>query len=371
MQGNWNYPTSIRFGPGRLAELPHACAELGIARPLIVTDPGVAALPWFRELAGTVFSKVKPNPTGENVAAGVAAFRAAGCDGVVAVGGGSALDAGKAVALMVGQDRPLADFVDEGDNWRRVNVDGMAPVVAVPTTSGTGSEVGRVAVITDTAARAKRLIFHPRMQPGRVIADPSLTLGLPPGLTAAVGMDAFAHCLEAWCSPVFHPMADGIALEGMRLVHRSLVRVYREGSDLEARCEMMAAALMGATAFQKGLGAIHSMSHPVGALFDTHHGLTNAVVMPHVLRFNRPAVEEKLARAAGYLGLPPTFEGFLAWVEALLRELNIPSTLRDLGVDPGALEELSQQAALDPSAATNPLPVGVAEHRELFLAALA
>lgn len=378
--GNWNYPTSIRFGPGRIAELPEACGELAIFRPLLVTDPGVTALPWFagiltrlaREgMEVEVFSDVRSNPTGDNVAQGVVRFRDAGCDGVIALGGGSALDAGKAIALMVGQDRPLWDFVDEGDNWKRVRVDGLAPLVAVPTTSGTGSEVGRCSVITDPAAKAKRLIFHPRLLPARVIADPSLTLALPPKLTAGAGMDALAHCLEAYCSPLFHPMADGIALEGMRLVHRSLLRAYRDGSNLEARSDMLAAALMGATAFQKGLGAIHSMSHPLGAWFDTHHGLTNAVVMPYVLEFNRPAIEQRLASAAAYLGLArASFDGFLAWVRDLRSQLGIPDTLRDLGVTPEALEQLSREAAADPSAGTNPLPVGVEEHLRLFQAAM-
>ena len=378
--GNWNYPTPIRFGPGRIAELADACGELAIRRPLVVTDPGVVNLPWFQGvlgrlaeagLAAEVFSDVRSNPTGDNVAQGVERFRAAGCDGVIALGGGSALDAGKAIALMVGQDRPLWDFVDEGDNWKRVRVEGMAPLVAVPTTSGTGSEVGRCSVITDPEAKAKRLIFHPRLLPERVIADPELTLGLPPKLTAGAGMDALAHCLEAYCSPSFHPMADGIALEGMRLVHRSLLRAYRDGSDLEARSEMLAAALMGATAFQKGLGAIHSMSHPVVAWFDTHHGLTNAVVMPYVLEFNRPALEGRLAAAAAYLGLPEaSFDGFLAWVRELRAELGIPDTLRDLGVTEESLEQLSREATLDPSAGSNPVPLGDEEHLRLFRAAM-
>lgn len=378
--GNWNYPTAIRFGPGRIQELPDACGELSIGRPLLVTDPGVMHLPWFTGVLARlthegmeveVFSDVRSNPTGENVAEGVARFRDAGCDGVIALGGGSALDAGKTIALMVGQDRPLWDFVDEGDNWNRVRVDGMAPVVAVPTTSGTGSEVGRCTVITDPGARAKRLIFHPRLVPARVIADPELTLALPPKLTAGAGMDALAHCLEAYCSPAFHPMADGIALEGMRLVHRSLLRAYRDGANLEARADMLAAALMGATAFQKGLGAIHSMSHPVGAWFDTHHGLTNAVVMPYVLEFNRSAIDRRLASAAAYLGLAEaSFDGYLAWVRTLRAELGIPDTLREIGVTPESLEALSREAAADPSAGTNPVPVGVAEHLRLFQAAM-
>lgn len=364
---NWNYPTSIRFGPGRLDELPQACAELHIGRPLLVTDPGLAGGPLVaraRQLCPTavLFSEVQPNPTGENVAAGVAAYRAGQCDGVIAFGGGSSLDAGKAIGLMVGQNRPLWDFEDVGDNFRRVNEAGMAPVVAVPTTSGTGSEVGRVSVITDQAAKVKRLIFHPKIVPGRVIADPELTLGMPPKLTAAVGMDALAHCLEAYCSPTFHPMADGIALEGLRLIQLSLVRAYRDGSDLQARAEMLAAALMGAAAFQKGLGAIHSLSHPLGAHFNLHHGLLNGVVMPYVLAYNAPAVPERLSSAAAYLGIPDLF----GWVVELRQQLEIPHTLAELGLQREAVLALAAEATSDPSAATNPVPLDEATHRELY-----
>jgi alcohol dehydrogenase class IV len=364
---NWNYPTSIRFGTGRLRELPQACAELAITRPLLVTDQGLAGTALIaraRELCpcAMLFADVQPNPTGENVAAGVAAYRQAECDGVIAFGGGSSLDAGKAIALMVGQDRPLWDFEDVGDNFRRVNEAGMAPVVAVPTTSGTGSEVGRVSVITDAAARVKRLIFHPKIVPGRVIADPELTVGMPPKLTAAVGMDALAHCLEAYCSPTFHPMADGIALEGLRLIERSLLRAFADGGDLQARGEMLAAALMGATAFQKGLGAIHSLSHPLGAHFQVHHGLLNGVVMPYVLAWNGAAVRERLASAAAYMGIADVS----AWILELRRKLEIPHTLAELGLERQAVLALAPEANADPSAATNPIPLDEASHRELY-----
>ncbi|MGE0495148.1 MAG: iron-containing alcohol dehydrogenase [Vulcanimicrobiota bacterium] len=372
MKVNWNYPTSIWFGPGRLAELPAALVQAGMARPLVVTDPELARTPVLAKVRSllpqaAVFDQVRPNPTGETVQEGLKAFRAAGCDGVVAVGGGSSLDAGKAVALMVGQHRPLWDFEDEGDNYQRVEVAGMAPVVAVPTTSGTGAEVGRVAVITDAARHSKRLIFHPRLVPALVIADPELTVGMPARLTAAVGMDALSHNLEAYCSPTFHPMADGVALEGMRLIKNSLVKAYRDGTDLPARAEMLAASLMGAVAFQKGLGAIHSMSHPVGGLFNTHHGLTNAVVMPYVLEFNQSHLGEKLPRLERYLELPGSL---LDWILDLRQQLEIPATLQELGVDGAALDELSRQATADPSAATNPRPLDYDTHRQLFKAAL-
>ncbi|MCH7486605.1 MAG: iron-containing alcohol dehydrogenase, partial [Proteobacteria bacterium] len=327
MTGNWNYPTAVRFGAGRINELAKVCASLGMTRPLLVTDPGLAALPMVTGavadcraagLGVAVFHNLRPNPVGRNVTDGVAAYRSGGHDGVIAFGGGSAMDTAKAIALMAGQERPLWDFEDVGDNWRRAEVSAIAPIVAVPTTAGTGSEVGRAAVITEEDTHTKKIIFHPRMLPGVVISDPALCVGLPPHITAATGMDAFAHCLEAYSAPAFHPMADGIALEGMRLVHDWLPAAVKDGTDLAARANMMAAASMGATAFQKGLGAIHSLSHPVGAIYDTHHGLTNAVFTPYVLAFNRPAIEDRMARLARYLGLAkPSFEGVMDWVLAL------------------------------------------------------
>ncbi|APZ44400.1 iron-containing alcohol dehydrogenase [Acidihalobacter ferrooxydans] len=379
--GNWNYPTHTRFGAGRIRELPDACAALGIARPLLVTDPGLAALPLLAAArdslaaAGrpaSVFSALKPNPVGANVEAGVAQYRADGCDGVIAFGGGSALDVGKTVALMAGQRRPLWDFEDCGDNYLRADPAGIAAVVAVPTTAGTGSEMGRAAVIVNEAEQRKVIVFHPRMLPGEVIMDPELTVGLPSKLTAWTGLDALAHCLEAWCAPGFHPLADGIALEGMRLIHDSLPRAYADGADLRARGDMLAAAGMGATAFQKGLGAIHALSHPVGAHYDTHHGLTNAVFMPYVLVFNRPAIETRLEAAARYLGLPqPGFDGFLQWVMALREQLDIPHTLAELGVDAAAAGRIAAEAEQDPSAAGNPVPVKAPELERIFLAAVA
>ncbi len=376
LRGNWNYPTAMRFGPGRISELADACKSLGMTRALLVTDPGLRALPMIAEavaaneaagLPTTVFSDIKPNPVGANVEAGVAAYREAGCDGVIAFGGGSGLDAGKAIALMVGQDRPIWDFEDREDWYTRVNEDGMAPVVAVPTTAGTGSEVGRASVITDEATHTKKIIFHPKMLPAIVIADPELTLGLPSHITAATGMDALAHNLEAYCAPGYHPMADGIALEGMRLVKEWLPTAVHEGSNLAARAHMLAAATMGATAFQKGLGAIHALSHPIGAVLDKHHGLTNAVVMPYVLAFNRSAIEERMERLARYLGFAdPSFDAVQNWVLDLRKEIGIAHTLAEIGVGEEHIDTLTPMAAVDPSCGGNPIPVGEPELRRMF-----
>jgi alcohol dehydrogenase class IV len=380
LRGNWNYPTAVKFGVGRIAELPDMCKALGLKRPLIVTDPGLAGLPMIKEavarneaagLHTAVFSDIKGNPNGKNVEDGLKAYRAGRHDGVIAFGGGSALDAGKAVALMSGQKHPIWAFEDVGDNWKLVDPAGIAPIIAVPTTSGTGSEVGRVSVITNEETHEKKLIFHPKIQPSIVIEDPALTVGLPPKITAATGMDALAHCLEAYCVPSYHPMADGIAVEGMRLIKNWLPEAVRNGKNLEARAHMMAAATMGATAFQKGLGAIHSLSHPLGAVYDTHHGLTNAVVMPYVMQFNRKAIDEKMTRLASWLGLKnPSYNAVLDWVLALRQEIGIPHTLKDLGVDKSKLDSLSQQAFNDPSTGGNPVPAGVPEMKQMFIASI-
>ncbi|MFQ5755807.1 MAG: iron-containing alcohol dehydrogenase [Acidiferrobacterales bacterium] len=380
LRGDWNYPTTIRFGAGRIAELPAACRQLGIARPLLVTDPGLAQLSMVQEtiahneqadMPTGVFSEIKPNPVGKNVDEGVRAYRDGGHDGVIAFGGGSALDAGKAIAFMAGQTRPMWDFEDIGDNWKAASAGGVAPIIAVPTTAGTGSEVGRAAVFLQEASATKKIIFHPKMLPSIVIEDPALTAGLPPHITAGTGMDALAHCLEAYCVPAYHPMAEGIAVEGMRLVKEWLPVAVHDGGNITARAHMMAAASMGATAFQKGLGAIHALSHPVGALYDTHHGMTNAVVMPYVLAFNRDAIEGKLGRLAAWLQLPkPSFQAVMDWVLRLRDEIGIVHTLADLGVGADRLEELAQMAALDPTAGGNPVPVGVPELRSMFVSAL-
>jgi alcohol dehydrogenase class IV len=375
---NWNYPTSVRFGAGRISELAEACKSAGIERPLLVTDPGLAQMAMVRDALGALtaaglgaamFSNIKSNPVESNVADGVAVLRAGGHDGVVAFGGGSALDVGKVIAFMAGQTRPMWDFEDVGDWWTRADPKGIAPVIAVPTTSGTGSEVGRAGVITQEATHTKKVIFHPKMMPVTTICDPALTVGLPAHITAATGMDAFAHCLEAYCSPGFHPLADGVAVEGMRLVKDNLVRAYKNGTDLEARGNMMAAAAMGATAFQKGLGAIHALSHPIGALYDTHHGLTNAVFMPYVLVFNRKAIDVKIARLAAYLGLGGTFDAFQGFVLMLRNDVGIPHTLKGLKVGDEKAKLIADMAIVDPTAGGNPIALDVQGARRIFDAA--
>jgi alcohol dehydrogenase class IV len=376
LRGNWSYPTSIRFGVGRIAELPEACRSIGLKRPLLVTDPTLAASAMVQDavsanaaagLPTEVFSDIRSNPISRNVDDGLKAFRDRGHDGVIAFGGGSALDTGKVIAFMAGQTRPLWDFEDVGDNWARANPAGIAPIIAVPTTAGTGSEVGRAGVITDETAHAKKILFHPKMLPQVVIIDPALMGGLPPRLTAATGMDALAHNLEAYCAVGYHPMADGVALEGMRLVHENLEAAVKDGHNLGARAGMAAAAMMGAVAFQKGLGAIHALSHPVGALYDTHHGLTNGVFMPYVLAFNRPAIGGRMAAAARYLGFDdPSLEGVIAWVLELRRKIGIPHTLAELGVGSDRLTELAEMAAVDPTASGNPVPLDIPSLRALL-----
>jgi len=380
-KATWSYPTQILFGPGRIKNLARACKGLGMRRPMLVTDPGLARMQMVtdaiaaNETAGlptTLFHDVKPNPVGRNVEAGVAIYKENKNDGVIAFGGGSALDAGKAIALMSGQTLPIWSFEDIGSNWKSVDPDGVAPIVAVPTTAGTGSEVGRASVILDEETHTKKIIFHPKMLPSTVISDPELTVGLPAHITAATGMDALAHCLEAYCAPGFHPMAEGIAVEGIRLVKDWLTTAVNDGSNIEARACMMAAASMGATAFQKGLGAIHSLSHPIGALYDTHHGLTNAVVMPYVLDFNRPAVEGKMGRLAAWLDLPnPSFDAMQKWILGLRQELSIPHSLKDLGLDDERETDICEMAAVDPTAPTNPIPLTPENLRQMFDAALA
>ncbi|MBX4928749.1 iron-containing alcohol dehydrogenase [Rhizobium binae] len=372
---NWSYPTSVKLGRGRIKELADACKSLGMKKPLLVTDRGLASMAITKNaldiledagLGRAIFAEVDPNPNEKNLDAGVRAFRDGGHDGVVAFGGGSGLDLGKCVAFMVGQTRPVWDFEDIGDWWTRASLEGIAPIVAVPTTAGTGSEVGRASVITNSETHVKKIIFHPKFLPGVVISDPELTVGMPKIITAGTGMDAFAHCLEAYSSPFYHPMSAGIALEGMRLVKEFLPRAYREGTDLEARANMMAAAAMGAVAFQKGLGAIHALSHPIGAVYNTHHGMTNAVVMPAVLRFNRTAIEEKIGRAAAYLGISGGFDGFYDYVLKLRSDLGVPETLTAMGIAADRIDELSAMAIEDPSAGGNPVAMTLENTKALF-----
>lgn len=375
MKANFSYPTEVRFGSGRLAEVAEVCKAAGMARPLVVTDRGLAGQDFVAEArrrlgAAALFSGVGPNPDDQMLQAGLAVYRAGGHDGVVAIGGGSAMDLGKIVAFMAGQRRPVWDFEDVGDWWTRAKTAAIAPVVAVPTTAGTGSEVGRAGVLTNSAKAVKKIIFHPRMLPVTVIADPTLTVGLPPAMTAGTGMDALAHCLEAYSSPAFHPMSQGIALEGMALVKDNLPRACTDGSDLGARGAMMAAAMMGAVAFQKGLGAIHALSHPVGAVHGVHHGTCNAVLMETVLRFNRAAIEARLERAGAYLGITGGFDGFVDWVTDLKRQIGIPESLSALGVADPDLDRLAQMSVADPTAGGNPLPLTVGAARDMLAAAL-
>ncbi|PYE87738.1 iron-containing alcohol dehydrogenase [Phyllobacterium leguminum] len=379
----WNYPTTVLFGEGRIQELPHVLASAGIANPLFVTDPGLARLPIVAGalkilddagLSYGVFSDVKPNPVESNLDAGVEVFRKGGHDGVIAFGGGSALDLGKLIAFMSGQTRPVWDFEDVDDWWTRAGASAIAPIIAVPTTAGTGSEVGRAGVITNEATHTKKVIFHPKMLPVTVIADPELSMGMPPFITAGTGMDALAHCLEAYCAPGYHPMADGIAVEGIRLVFENLPKAYENGSDLTARANMMSAAAMGAAAFQKGLGAIHSLSHPIGALYDTHHGMTNAVFMPYVLAFNREIIEERIARLSRYLGIEGGFDGFAGAVLDLRRELNVPHTLSEfiegLEMDDERKALIADMAVADPTAGGNPVKLTKENVLELLEASM-
>ena len=370
---NWNYPTLIWFGLNRINEIQTACNSLNIKNPLIVTDPGILKTKIISKVDkslnsnSAIYSDVQGNPTGSNVINGVNIFNAGKHDGVIAVGGGSGMDVGKGIAFMAGQTRPIWDFEDIGDYWMRANSDKIFPIIAVPTTAGTGSETGRAGVFTKEDTHEKKIIFHPKMLPAIVILDPDLTIDLPPSLTAFTGMDVLAHCLEAYSSSFFHPLSQGIALEGISIVKKYLVRAYMNGSDIEARGNMLAGSSMGSTAFQKGLGAIHSLSHPVGAMYNSHHGLTNAVFMPYVLERNREAIEEKMIAVAKYLDLKNlSFDGFMHWILDLRKELKIPHTLKELINDNSKLEEMSKMALKDPSTGGNPIPLTQENFLELY-----
>jgi len=381
--GNWHYPTSIRAGIGRIKELPLACEELNIKAPLLVTDPALSKLEIVKnvmsllaekDLAYQLFSAIKANPCGQNISDGVIAFHQGNHDGIIAFGGGSALDAGKAIALMVGQTRPIWDFEDLGNNYQRVNTAKMANVIAIPTTAGTGSEVGRASVITDETdedQHVKRIIYHPDMLPKIVILDAQLTVGLPAKLTAATGMDALSHALEAYCAPYFHPMAEGIAIEAIRLIKEYLPRATENGDDLEARAQIMTAATMGATAFQRGLGAMHALAHSLGAVYDSHHGLLNAILMPYVLKANENAIATQVTRLSRYLAFSPAnFESFLQWVLDLRVQLSIPHTLAEINIDTSKGEEIGMMAFNDPSAAGNPITFSAEQYEKIFQAAV-
>ena len=374
MSMNWNYPTSIWFGEKRINEIQKACESLNIKKPLIVTDPGILKTNIVEKInqslnsKANIFSDVQSNPTGNNVEQGVLYFNTNSNDGVIAVGGGSGMDVGKGIAFMAGQNRPLWDFEDIGDYWTRANSEVIKPIIAVPTTAGTGSETGRAGVYTNEKTHEKKIIFHPKMLPSVVILDPELTVPLPKTLTAFTGMDALAHCLEAYCSNYFHPLSQGIALEGMYMIKQYLIKAYEDGTNLEARGNMLAASSMGSIAFQKGLGAIHSLSHPVGAIYNTHHGLTNAVFMPYVLKKNRKAIEEKIIALSKYLNLKETsFDGFMKWILDLREKLSIPHTLKELINDNSKFEQMSVMAKDDPSTGGNPIKLESSDFLDLYI----
>ena len=371
---NFGFPTAIKFGAGRISELADLCKEAGITRPLLVTDPGLAAMDMVKDVVTSlekdglgiaVFSDIKPNPVAENITDGVKAFKAGGHDGVIAFGGGSGLDAGKTIAFMQGQTRPLFDYEDVGDWWTRADPKGIAPNIAVPTTAGTGSEVGRASVVTDSETHAKKIIFHPLMLPTFAILDPELTIGLPAGLTAATGIDALSHNLEAYSAPGYHPFAAGIALEGMRLVKDFLPDAVANPGDIEARGQMLVASAMGATAFQRGLGAMHALAHPLGGVYDAHHGMLNAILMPYVLKANREAIEKRIDRASRYMYIDNGFDGFMDWVLELRQQLNIPHKLADIGIPDDNLETIAEMATKDPSAGGNPIQFTAAQYHDI------
>ena len=376
MKINWNYPTSVWLGENRVKDLAHACEILNISKPLFVTDKDLFNLPMVKKIISEIenkfkeintFSNFSGNPVGKNVEEGVIEFNKFKCDGVIAFGGGSGLDVGKAIAFMSNQSRPIWDFEDVGDYWKRADDSNIAPIIAVPTTAGTGSETGRASAIINEKTLEKKIIFHPKFLPSIVILDPVLTVDLSPRLTAATGMDALAHTLEAYCAPGYHPMADGISLEGMSLIKKSLIKAFMDGKDLEARTDMLAAASMGSTAFQKGLGAIHSLSHPVNAKFNLHHGLSNAIFMPYVLTFNKDAIKDKIERACDYLNIDKNFNSFLNWVIELRKTLNIPNKLSDvIDVDKIDLDELSKMALKDPSTSGNPKKLSLQDIKKLY-----
>ena len=371
---NFNYPTAVKFGAGRIKELADHCKALAIRRPLLVTDPGLAATAMVAaivkdlkaaDLPVQVFSEVRPNPVEANVIAGVKAYKAGMHDGVIAFGGGSGLDIGKMIALMHGQSISVFDLEDVDDWWTRADASKISPIIAVPTTAGTGSEVGRAGVVTHPVSHEKKIIFHPAIMPKVVILDPELTVGLPAKLTAATGMDALAHCIEAYSAPFYHPMAKGIALEGMMLVKENLSKAVKKPTDLDARGNMLVASTMGATAFQRGLGAVHALSHPFGGLYDAHHGMLNGIIMPYVLKANRKKIEKDIERAAAYLGIKGGFDGFMKWILALRKEVGIPHKLADIGIDVKRLDEIAKMAVKDPSAGGNPIALTEKQYKAL------
>lgn len=379
MNINWNYPTAMRAGEGRITEIADVCREFALSAPLLVTDPGLAQLPMVSNIIDLChaqglgirpFSDIKPNPTGSNVDSGIKAYLDGQHDGIIALGGGSGLDAGKAIAVAAKQDCSLWDLEDIGDNWLNADSNKIPPIIAVPTTAGTGSEVGRASVIVNEEEERKSIIFHPKMLPDCVILDPELTVGLPANLTAATGMDALSHNLEAFCSPVYHPMAEGISIEGIRLIKNNLAQAVADGGNIEARRQMLVASSMGATAFQRGLGGMHALAHPLGAIYDAHHGTLNAILMPYILVANRNAIEDPISRLARYLDLPPDFDGFLDWVLTLRKEIDIPENLAAIGIDDKRLDDIGEMAIADPSSSTNPIQHSASTYTQITTKAL-
>jgi len=373
-QRNFAFPTQIRFGAGRIKELAEICRTHAILRPLFVTDPGLAAMPMVKaiiaeleraDLGVKLFAEVRPNPVEANIDEGVKAFKRGNHDGIIAFGGGSGLDVGKLIALMHGQTISVFELEDVGDWWTRANPNVIAPVIAVPTTAGTGSEVGRAGVVTHPQTHEKKIIFHPAIMPKVAILEPELTVGLPAKLTAATGMDALAHCLEAYCAPAYHPLAQGVALEGMRLIKENLAKAVKRGSDIDARANMLVASSMGATAFQRGLGAIHALSHPFGGLYDAHHGLLNGIIMPYVLKANARKIGKSIERASAYLGIKGGFDGYLKWILALRKEIGIPHSLKEIGIDDKRIDQVARMAIKDPTAESNPVQLSESQYKAL------
>ena len=372
---NWNFPTNIQFGNGRVQGLPELCEQMKVKNPLLVTDEGLAQFDFIKNIQSSlnnasIYSAIKANPNGKNIEDGVQVYKQGGHDGIVAIGGGSALDAGKAIGLMVGQTRSMWDFEDVADNYLRVNAQAMAPVIAIPTTAGTGSEVGRASLIVDEQTHSKKIIFHPNMLPSQVILDPELTLDLPAHITSATGLDAFVHNLEAYLSPGFHPMADGIALQGMALIKEWLPLAYADGQHLVARGHMLCASTMGATAFQKGLGGVHALAHPLGAIFDKHHGLLNAILLPYVLQKNSPVIQHKMPALCAALGLASGYDDFFNWLMAFRKQLGTPNTLADIGLDTQRSAEIGPLALADPSSGGNPQVLTAQDYTDIFIAAV-
>jgi alcohol dehydrogenase class IV len=376
---NWNYPTTVWFGHKRVKDIVNACKQLNITTPLIVTDEALVKLPIMQDLLSplkeenisyTVFSDVQPNPTKENVDMGVEVFKKYGCDGVIAFGGGSALDAGKTIAFMSNQTLNIWEFEDIGDNWSKADTSNIAKSIAIPTTAGTGSEVGRATVITDSKTHAKKIIFHPQMLPSIVILDPNLTYDLPKHITAWTGIDALVHSLEAYFSPLFHPMAEGIAIESIRLIKENLKTAFNEPHNEDARAYMLVSAMMGATAFQKGLGSVHSLAHTLGGLYNMPHGLANSIILPYAMYQNRSVIKDKAEKICKYCNIQnPSIESLIEYIMLLRKDLEIPNTLKEAKIPFENENNIGELAYKDPSTGTNAKKLDKKDFTKLFKAA--